>query len=217
MFNRNVDPNNLEELMIAEYTGLKDELKEEKAAHELTKQQADAQYTEIMELLEEAEEKNRTLTSIIMKDEGVVDLHAPILLYKSDIASDYYFKDWLNDHATDEGDDSGIDAYINAINSNDEDCIKWFEEHSKSYHKMVERRKHIFKFTLQVPLLGIFAYDPEYNKTSLFVPNTTYADNSWVDMPLETFNKNVAKKVREIANRALKEYTAEQEAKDTDE
>ena len=211
-YDRKADPNNLEELMISEYYRHVEENKTLKNQLENEKRVAKAHHDEMQELLEAEEAKSAELQSIIDRDTGVVDLHKPILLYKSDIAGDYYFKDWLNDHADDVGELEGLSGYINALNANDAGCIAWFKNHgNRSYSTLVKTEQHEFKFTLQVPVFGIYAYDPEYNKTQLIVPNTEYADERWVNMPLERFTKCVAAKIREVANVAYRKYRAEVE------
>lgn len=206
MFDRNRDPNNLEELMVSEFMANKETIAEQKKQIEELQITMVADHDELMELLEAEEAKVAQLQSVLAKDQGVVDLQSPILMYKSEVASNYYYKDWLEDHADDEGEDEGLDGYINALGLNDADCIKWFAEHSKSYRHMVKTSKHVFKFTLQVPVFGVMAYDPEYNKCQLYAVEKKYADEHWVDMPLEEFREATAKKVRAVANKALKEY-----------
>ncbi len=207
MFDRTKDPNNLEELMIAEYYRRVDEYKDLYTKYEEDKLAAVANYDELMDLLKAEEAKSAHLQSIIDKDDGVVDLHEPILLYKSNVAGEYYFKDWLQDHADDKGENEGLDAYLAALGNSDKACIKWFKEHgNRSYSKLVSTEKRIFKITLKVPVFGILAYDPEYNKTQLIVPERVYADERWVDMPLEEFYRCTAAKIREIANKAYKGY-----------
>lgn len=207
MFDRRKDPNNIEELMIAEYHRRIEE--NDSLVKELNnvRKAADDMYAELMGLLRDEENRSAHLQSIIDKDEGVVDLQEPILLYKSSVAGKYYYKDWLQDHADDEGEDEGLDAYITALGSSDEDCIKWFKEHgSRSYSKLASTEKRVFKITLKVPVFGVLAYDPEYSKTQLIVPEKNYADERWVDMPLEEFYHCTATKIRDVANKALKEY-----------
>ena len=207
MFNRKKDPNNIEELMIAEYYRQIDGNRA--LVNELNKVRKDAEdtYAELMDLLRDEENRSAHLQAIIDKDEGIVDLQEPILLHKSTIAGDYYFKDWLEEHASDEGTDEGLDAYLNALNSDDEKCINWFCEHGKnSYKSLVTITAHLFKFTLKVPVFGIFAYDPEYSKTQLVILETNYKNDCWMNMTLEAFNHSTAAKIREIANIAYKEY-----------
>lgn len=215
MFDRKRDPNNLEELMVSEFMANKDKINNLEKLLDEERLAAAADHDELMELLQAEEAKSATLQSIIDKDQGIVDLQAPILLYKSDVASDYYFKDWLVDHADDEGAGEGLQGYIDALALHDEACIAWFKDHQRTnYSSLVSQEKRIFKFTIQVPVFGIFAYDPEYNKTQLIVPNKTYKDDTWVNIPLEEFNKGTAAKIREMANKALKKYKKEQEETD---
>lgn len=214
MFDRVRDPNNLEELMIAEFIANKDKLDDMANKLEEERLEASSQYDELLELFQESEEKVSQLETILRKDEGVVDLHESVLLYKSDIASSYYFKDWLNDHAEDvfeEG--TGLDAYMTAAGSSDIECIRWFKDNASGYKSLVKTEQRTFKFTLQVPVFGTFAYDPEYNKTQLFSLDAKYRDDAWVNMPLEEFQKNVAREVRKEASKALKEYNDEQAKK----
>ena len=207
MFDRTKDPNNLEELMIAEYYRRVDDYENLQAKYEIDKLAAAADYNELMDLLKAEEAKSARLQSIIDKDEGVVDLHEPILLYRSKIAGEYYFKDWLESHAEDEGPDEGIEAYIAAINKNDDACIEWFEEHGKrSYSKLIKIEKKTFKYTLQIPGYDTMAYDPQYSSVQLLTITSQYADDRWVNMPLELFKKCVAAEIRRTANKAYKEY-----------
>lgn len=217
MFDRTKDPNNLEELMIAEYYRRVEDYENLQAKYEEDKLAAAADYDELMGLLKAEEAKSAHLQSIIDKDEGVVDLHKPILLYKSNVASEYYYKDWLQDHADDKGEGEGLDAYIAALGSSDEACIKWFNEHgNRSYSRLVSTEKRTFKITLNVPVFGVLAYDPEYNKTQLIVPEKVYVDEHWVDMPLEDFYRGTAAKIRDVANRAYKQYKADLEKEEND-
>lgn len=215
MFDRKRDPNNLEELMVSEFMANKEKVATLEKQLDEERIAAAADHDELMELLQAEEAKSANLQSIVDKDQGIVDLQAPILLYKSNIASDYYFKDWLDDHADDTGEGEGLQGYIDALALHDEACIAWFKDHKRSgYSSLVSQEKRIFKFTIQVPVFGIFAYDPEYHKTQLIGLNKEYRDDTWVNIPLEEFNKGTAIKIREMANKALKKYKKEQEETD---
>ena len=209
MWNRTNDPHNSEELMIAEYYRRVDENKGLVALLETTKAQADQTQEELLELLRKEEEKNKHLQSVLDKEEGIVDLHAPIILYKANVASSYYFKDWLNKHANDVGAGAGLNGFIAALEAEDKECIKWFKDLEISYTHLVTVSKHEFRFTIQIPYFGTFAYDPEYNRTSLFEIKETFSDGQWVKVPLEEMQCNVAAKIRENANKAYNEYKEE--------
>ena len=210
MFDRNNDPNNVEELMIREYIRIQAQNEHLFKTIDRLHDKLDDQYDELMDLLKAEENKSAALQAAIDKDTGIVDLHEPILLYKADVASSYYYKDWLDNHAEDTGEDEGLDAYIEALNSSDKECVEWFANHSySSYSKLVTTKERTFSFTLKVPIFGIFAYDPEYNKASLIAVTETYADNTWVHLSEKEFIRCTAMQIREAANKALKEYKNE--------
>lgn len=214
MFDRTRDPNNLEELMVSEFMSNKDRIKELEQTLEEHDLAAAADHEELTELLQDEEAKVAHLEHVLAKDEGVVDLHQPILLYRSDIASDSYFKSWLDDYAEDFSEDdptiAGLDAYQNALGKNDSDCLDFFNGKKHSYWDLCKLEKKEFKYTLQIPVVGVVAYDPDHSRYQLVVPDTDYRDESWCNMPLEEFKKAAAKRLRESAKKALVKYLKEQ-------
>ena len=217
MFDRNRDPNNLEELMVSEFMSNKDKIKELEKTIEERDIAAAADHDELMELLQAEEAKNAHLEQVLAKDEGIVDLHQPLLLYRSDIASDGYFKQWLDEYAEELSEDdpsiTGLIAYQNALTKNDSDCLEFFKDKRHSYWDLCKLEQKEFKYSLQIPGLNNVVYDPTHNKYQLVVPDTTYKDESWCNMPLEEFKRFAAKRLRENANKALAKYLKEQEEK----
>ena len=218
VFDRNRDPNNLEELMVSEFMSNKDKIKELEKELEEQDIAATEERDELLELLQTEENKVAHLESVIAKDEGIVDLQQPLLLYRSDIASDSYFKQWLDKNAEEISEDNpsmtGMAAYQNALTKNDSDCLEFFKDKKQSYWSLCTLEKKEFKYTLQIPTVGKVCYEPSHSRYQLIVPDTTYRDESWCDMPLEEFKKAAAKKLRENANKALAKYLKEQEEKD---
>lgn len=218
MFDRNRDPNNLEELMVSEFMSNKDRIKELEKILEEHDIAAAADHDELIELLQAEEDKTAHLEEVLAKEEGIVDLHQPLLLYRSDIASYSYFKQWLDEYAEEISEDdpsiTSLIAYQNALTKNDSDCLEFFKNKGHSYWDLCKLEKKTFKYSLQIPLIGVVCYDPNHSRYQLVVPDTNYKDESWCDMPLEEFKKAAAKRLRENANKALAKYLKEQEEKD---
>ena len=214
MFDRTRDPNNLEELMVSEFMSNKDRIKELEQTLEEHDLAAAADHDELMDQLQEEGAKVAHLEHVLAKDEGVVDLHQSILLYRSDIASHTYFKSWLDKYAEDFSEDdpsiTGLEAYQNALGKSDAACLDFFDGKKDSYWDLCKLEKKEFRYTLQIPVVGVVAYDPDHSRYSLVVPDTDYRDESWCNMPLEEFKKAAAKRLRESANKALVSYLKEQ-------
>ena len=203
MFDRNKDPNNLEELMIREYIRIQGQ--NDHFLDELDKMhyKMEDQYAEMMDLLQAEEAKSAHLQSIIDKDNGIVDLHESLLMYKSTVASSLYFRQYLESNPDD------IDEFEKAIFFNDAECVNFFKECTSGYTRLCSISQYTFTFTIQVPVFGKLAYSPEKDEHELISVNTAYNDKQWCHIPLEEFYHGTAGIIREEARIALKEYKHE--------
>ena len=223
IWNRNNDPHNSEELMIAEYYRRVDEVEELRQELKGEQDARDQERIELYDLLDESDAKytelEKRLQDVIDKSTGVLDLCTPTVAYYLDVCSSYAIKHYAEEHEVDIVDEEYGDIQVleNLIALDDE--ILWefatntVAQYSSTFIKCEKRE---FPYVLQItwmqdkPLKML--YDPYYQKDRLYTYSTEVRDNTWiVAEDLSKIKPYALKKLRGLFEEAMHQLRVEHE------
>lgn len=208
MWNRQTNPRNAEELMIAEYYRRLDEVKNLEAKL----QAATIEYAQDLQKHEEYEaqlEKELQIAGEAIKQtDGVLDLHTPMQAYNIEVNADYYLRGYVEDQYDSKEEQL---AFLQELKQKtDEELLNWATTEIVRYSEpCITTKQHMFPYCIQVPYLPEprkYLYDVMFSSETLYLYREDPCLGRWVccekeallQVALDSFKDKIAAVIKRI-------------------